>query len=52
MAKADKNEPAEVPYPEDGVQPGSVVKDAPDKPDPATVAQVEEVKEFPPTKAV
>lgn len=51
MAKA-KNEGSEIPAPTDGVQPGSIVKDAPDKPDPSSVAQVEVVKEFPPIKAV
>ena len=49
--KQDPDAPPEVLPPTDGVAPGSVVTDAPDKPDPATVAQVEEVKEFPPTEA-
>lgn len=52
--KQDPDAAPEVPLPEDGIQPGSTVRDAtvPDeKPDPASVAQVEEVKEFPPTEA-
>jgi len=52
--KQDPDAPPEVLPPGDGVAPGSVVRDLPDseKPDPATVAQEEEVKGFPPTEPV
>lgn len=50
--KQDPDAPPEVPAPTDGVAPGSIVRDLPadEKPGPGTVAQEEEVVEFPPTE--